>query len=30
VTGAAVGLESVMRLRAFKTVVEDGQVQVEL
>jgi nitrite reductase (NADH) small subunit len=30
VTGAAVGLESVMRLRTFKTVVEDGQVQVEL
>jgi nitrite reductase (NADH) small subunit len=29
-TGAAVGLESVMHLRTFKTVVEGGQVQVEL
>ena len=29
-TGAAVGLESVMRLRTFKTVIEGGQVQVEL
>lgn len=29
-TGAAVGLESVMRLRVFKTVVEGGQVYVEL
>jgi nitrite reductase (NADH) small subunit len=28
-TGAAVGLDSVMRVRVFKTAVEDGQVFVE-
>ena len=29
-TGAAIGLESVMRLRVFKTAVENGQIQIEL
>lgn len=29
-TGAAVGFDSVMRLRIFKTVIEDGRVCVEL
>lgn len=29
-TGAAVGFESVMRLRVFKAVVDGGQVYVEL
>jgi nitrite reductase/ring-hydroxylating ferredoxin subunit len=29
-TGAAAGLDSVMRLRVYRTVVEGGQVQVEL
>jgi nitrite reductase (NADH) small subunit len=29
-TGAAVGFDSVMRLRVFKTVVEDEQVYVEM
>ena len=28
-TGAAVGLESVMRLKIFKTVLADGQVLIE-
>jgi nitrite reductase (NADH) small subunit len=28
-TGAAVGLDSVMRLRVFKTVLEGGQVYIE-
>jgi nitrite reductase (NADH) small subunit len=29
-TGAASGLDSIMRLRVFKTVLEGGQVSIEL
>ena len=29
-TGAAIGFESVMRLRIFKTAIEAGQVHVEM